>query len=61
MDQRGLIYGRRLVGTAINVTLRGNYVTLEAPYSGKLFAFYYGSDESVSRKISAEASVLSFM
>jgi len=48
-------------GTAINVTLRGNYVTLEAPYSGKLFAFYYGSDESVSRKISAEASVLSFM
>ncbi|XP_039481558.1 protein unzipped [Drosophila santomea] len=41
-------------GTAINVTLRGNYVTLEAPYSGKLFAFYYGSEESVSRKISAE-------
>ncbi|XP_037713896.1 protein unzipped [Drosophila subpulchrella] len=41
-------------GTAINVTLRGVYVTLEAPYSGKLFAFYYGSDESVSRKISAE-------
>ncbi|KAH8401048.1 hypothetical protein KR009_002703 [Drosophila setifemur] len=41
-------------GTAINVTLRGNYVTLEAPYSGKLFAFYYGSDESVSRKISAD-------
>ncbi|KAH8283466.1 hypothetical protein KR018_002993 [Drosophila ironensis] len=41
-------------GTAINVTLRGNYVTLEAPYTGKLFAFYYGSDESVSRKISAD-------
>ncbi|XP_016947339.1 protein unzipped [Drosophila biarmipes] len=41
-------------GTAINVTLRGVYVTLEAPYNGKLFAFYYGSDESVSRKISAE-------
>ncbi|EDW74061.2 uncharacterized protein Dwil_GK21574 [Drosophila willistoni] len=41
-------------GTAINVTLRGNYVTLEAPYTAKLFAFYYGSDESVSRKISAE-------
>ncbi|XP_030375174.1 protein unzipped [Scaptodrosophila lebanonensis] len=41
-------------GTAINVTLRGNYVTLEAPYTAKLFAFYYGSDESVSRKITSE-------
>ncbi|ALC42815.1 uzip [Drosophila busckii] len=40
-------------GTAINVTLLGNYVTLEAPYSAKLFAYYHGS-ESVSRKISAE-------
>ncbi|XP_017148771.1 protein unzipped [Drosophila miranda] len=41
-------------GTAINVTLRGTYVTLEAPYTAKLFAFYYGSDESVSRKINAD-------
>ncbi|KAH8233172.1 hypothetical protein KR026_005044 [Drosophila bipectinata] len=41
-------------GTAINVTLRGNYVTLEAPYTGKLYAFYYGSDEIVSRKIRAD-------
>ncbi|KAH8257643.1 hypothetical protein KR038_004246 [Drosophila bunnanda] len=47
-------------GTAINVTLRGNYVTLEAPYSGKLFAFYYGSDESVSRKISAESQISTY-
>lgn len=41
-------------GTAINVTLKGNYVTLESPYSAKLFAFYYGSDDSVSRKIASE-------
>lgn len=43
-------------GTALNVTLKGNYVTLEAPYSAKLYAFYYGIDDSVSRKISAEVS-----
>lgn len=41
-------------GTAINVTLKGNYVTLEAPYSAKLYAFYAGSEDSVSRKISSE-------
>ncbi|XP_067627487.1 protein unzipped [Eurosta solidaginis] len=41
-------------GTALNVTLKGNYVTLEAPYSAKLYAYYYGIDESVSRKITAE-------
>uniref|UniRef100_A0A1B0FPQ9 Uncharacterized protein n=1 Tax=Glossina morsitans morsitans TaxID=37546 RepID=A0A1B0FPQ9_GLOMM len=41
-------------GTALNVTLKGNYVTLEAPYTAKLFAFYYGSDDSVSRKITSE-------
>ncbi|XP_054736831.1 protein unzipped [Anastrepha obliqua] len=41
-------------GTALNVTLKGNYVTLEAPYTAKLYAFYYGIDDSVSRKITAE-------
>ena len=41
-------------GTAINVTLKGNYVTLDAPYSAKLYAFYAGSEDIVSRKIKAE-------
>uniref|UniRef100_A0A1I8NMY9 Protein unzipped n=1 Tax=Stomoxys calcitrans TaxID=35570 RepID=A0A1I8NMY9_STOCA len=41
-------------GTAINVTLKGNYVRLDAPYTAKLYAFYAGSEDSVSRKISAE-------
>uniref|UniRef100_A0A0A1XP79 Protein unzipped n=1 Tax=Zeugodacus cucurbitae TaxID=28588 RepID=A0A0A1XP79_ZEUCU len=41
-------------GTALNVTLKGNYVTLEAPYTAKLYAFYYGIEDSVSRKISAD-------
>ncbi|XP_058975304.1 protein unzipped-like [Musca domestica] len=41
-------------GTAINVTLKGNYVTLEAPYSAKLYAFYAGSEDSISRKILSE-------
>ncbi|XP_055853982.1 protein unzipped [Episyrphus balteatus] len=41
-------------GTAINVTLLGDYVTLEAPYRAKLFAFYQGISESVSRNITAE-------
>lgn len=43
-------------GTAINVTLKGNYVTLEAPYSAKLYAFYAGSEDSISRKILSEVS-----
>ncbi|KAM8712254.1 hypothetical protein ACLKA7_012729 [Drosophila subpalustris] len=47
------VSAKLLPGTAINVTLRGNYVTLDAPYVAKLFAFYHDS-ESVSRKISAE-------
>lgn len=41
-------------GTALNVTIRGNYVSMAAPYTAKLFAFYYGSEERVSRKITAE-------
>ncbi|XP_055908239.1 protein unzipped isoform X2 [Eupeodes corollae] len=41
-------------GTAINVTLLGDYVTLEAPYRAKLFSFYKGSSESRSRDIKAE-------
>lgn len=49
------VYSKLWPGTAINVTLLGNYVTLEAPYTAKLSAFYYDS-ESVSRKISAEVS-----
>lgn len=48
-------------GTAINVTLRGNYVTLEAPYTAKLFAFYAGSKDSVSRKISADVNIFCIM
>ncbi|XP_023163132.1 protein unzipped [Drosophila hydei] len=47
------VFSKLWPGTAINVTLLGNYVTLEAPYTAKLSAFYYDS-ESVSRKISAE-------
>ncbi|KAH8354999.1 hypothetical protein KR093_003503 [Drosophila rubida] len=47
------VYSKLWPGTAINVTLRGNYVTLDAPYAAKLFAFYYDS-ESVSRNINAE-------
>ena len=43
-------------GTAMNVTLRGIYVTLEAPYNAKMHAYYYGSEDSISRKISAEVS-----
>jgi len=49
------VFSKLWPGTAINVTLRGNYVTLDAPYVAKLFAFYHDS-ESVSRKISAEVS-----
>lgn len=41
-------------GTAINVTLMGEYVTVEAPYRAKLFAFYQGISESMSRNITAE-------
>lgn len=40
-------------GTALNVTLKGNYTSLEAPYSATLIAYYNGSDEKVSRKISS--------
>ncbi|XP_060660703.1 protein unzipped [Drosophila nasuta] len=47
------VYSKLWPGTAINVTLRGNYVTLDSPYSAKLSAFYYDS-ESVSRLINAE-------
>lgn len=43
-------------GTAINVTLKGTYVTLDAPYSAKLYAFYAGSEDSISRKIMSEVS-----
>lgn len=39
-------------GTAINFTLIGDYVYLEAPYKAKLSAFYTGITESVSRNIS---------
>ncbi|EDV98473.1 GH22655 [Drosophila grimshawi] len=49
------VYSKLWPGTAINVTLRGNYVTLYAPYTAKLSAFYDDS-ESVSRNISAEVT-----
>lgn len=41
-------------GTAINVTLMGDYVTLEAPYRAKLFASYQGIPEIVSKNITLE-------
>lgn len=50
------VFTKLAPGTAINVTLTGNYVTLEAPYTAKLSAFYHDS-ESVSRKINAEVSL----
>lgn len=43
-------------GTALNVTIRGNYVSMAAPYTAKLFAYYHGSDDRVSRKITAEVT-----
>ncbi|XP_075165667.1 beta-pore-forming protein unzipped [Haematobia irritans] len=41
-------------GTAINVTLKGNYMKINAPYRAKLYAFYAGSEDSISRKIYSE-------
>ncbi|CAD7089199.1 unnamed protein product [Hermetia illucens] len=40
-------------GTALNVTLKGNYTTLDAPYKATLVAYYADNDDSISRKISA--------
>lgn len=54
------VFTKLAPGTAINVTLTGNYVTLEAPYTAKLSAFYHDS-ESVSRKINAEVSLYSYI
>ncbi|XP_037949224.1 protein unzipped [Teleopsis dalmanni] len=48
------VHTNLLPGTALNVTLRGNYVHLRAPYTAKLYVFYHGIEESVSRKISSE-------
>lgn len=43
-------------GTALNVTLSGNYTKLEAPYKASLVSFYADSQDSVSRKIEAYVS-----
>lgn len=45
-------------GTALNVTLIGNYTSMEAPYSATLVAYYQETDGSVSRKILSTVSLL---
>lgn len=40
-------------GTAINVTLYGNYTELEAPYMAILKAYYDDNSDPVSRPLSA--------
>lgn len=43
-------------GTAMNVTLKGNYTRLEAPYKAKLKSYYADSDETRTRDIEAYVS-----
>ncbi|KAJ6645451.1 Membrane-bound transcription factor site-1 protease, partial [Pseudolycoriella hygida] len=38
-------------GTAVNVTLSGNYTKIEAPYKATLIAFYEDTNDSASRRI----------
>lgn len=45
-----------LPGTAMNVTLKGNYTKLEAPYKAKLKSYYADSDEPNTRDIEAIVS-----
>lgn len=46
-------------GTAINVTLFGNYTEMEAPYTAMLKAYYDDNSDPVSRKINSIVSVVS--
>lgn len=43
-------------GTAINVTLTGNYTRIEAPYKATLVSFYEDTNDSVSRRIESTVS-----
>ncbi|GAB0087731.1 Protein unzipped [Sergentomyia squamirostris] len=40
-------------GTALNVTVRGNYTKIEGPYTATLVAYYADNDNAVSRTIRA--------
>lgn len=44
-------------GTAMNVTMKGNYTKIEVPYSAKLISYYADENESMSREIGAEVSI----
>lgn len=43
-------------GTAINVTLSGNYTRIEAPYKATLVSFYEDTNDSISRRIESIVS-----
>lgn len=43
-------------GTAMNVTLKGNYTKLEGPYKAKLKSYYADSDEPKTRDIESVVS-----
>jgi hypothetical protein len=49
-----------LPGTAVNVTIKGNYTKTEAPYSANLVAYFADNSDSVTRKISAMVSECDF-
>lgn len=41
-------------GTAVNVTLIGNYTKMEAPYTGTLISYYADNFDGSSRRIHAQ-------
>jgi hypothetical protein len=43
-------------GTAVNVTIKGNYTKTEAPYTADLVAYFADNSDSVTRKITAMVS-----
>lgn len=47
-------------GTAMNVTLKGNYTKMEGPYKAKLKSYYADIDETKTRDIEAVVSINKF-
>lgn len=47
-----------LPGTALNVTMIGNYTRIEAPYKAQLVSYYAETNDSVTRKIESTVSKL---
>lgn len=43
-------------GTAMNVTMYGNFTKIEAPYKAVLISYYANTTESMSRRIDAIVS-----